>query len=132
MGEDMKKSSLTAQSSASSADEVSLPLRTPRRAMKGIVMQDAVALVSTLRDIVVLDMKSNERQTPLPFLAQPLLTEYRGHLCVVLSALPPDTCVILCGAPDSWLSEIGAAPFLSGSAPVYILMDDRADGKEKS
>jgi predicted nucleic acid binding AN1-type Zn finger protein len=43
--------------------------------MKGIVMKDAIALVSTSRDIVALDMKSNERQTPLPFPSEPFFAK---------------------------------------------------------
>lgn len=96
---------------------------TSRPMVKWINMNDFQTLASHLDELVVIDFRSEDEKQPLPPEAKHVLSVSPGQVIRVLTSVPPEYCVVLCGASDFCTFMASAVRDLKGFAPVYALKD---------
>jgi hypothetical protein len=94
------------------------------RVMKWISIGECTALLAESSDVILIDLRADAQQVPLPVPPAFVLPVTTNGLDYVLRWLPPDESVVFCGASNLSIFMILTGSFMEGSAPIYFLKGD--------
>lgn len=99
------------------------------RPLKRISLHEFAGVLSESGDLIVIDLRPCSERAPFPIPHAHVLSISPGELTEMLEWLPPNRSVAFYGASDITMHMIETDPFISGSAPLYLLQGNRADSE---
>lgn len=97
-----------------------------KRQMQWICMADFNTLLIASSDLVVIDLRANSEQEPLPLPAAQVLPVQPHDLQEVLQWLPANRSAVFYGASGLSIAMIETSACMRGSAPLYLLQPESA------
>jgi flagellar biogenesis protein FliO len=96
----------------------------PTRVVQWISIGDFMRVLTKSRDIIVVDLRTDDERILSPIPAAFVLPVMPDELDSVLGWLPADRSVAFCGAFKLCILLIVTSPCMESSAPLYVLEGD--------